>query len=443
MEFPFHKIILSAASKYCYNYFKQISNQGDNKKELPLPELVTSEFSKGNPKDSLNIAIKYCYANQDYASITNEITENNAFTVWSYAYCWNIKSLIENLERVINNSLLNEKNAMKMMNDAILFELPKLKEGCIGWIKRNFGKLKNEGGWSIDSIANFNYETFKMFISADDIEVEDEKEVCELVLGYINSRKNLQPPKEEITKVVEVVEPKKEEVVEPPKEEEKKDGEEGTPKEGEEEPPKEEEKKEGEEEPPKEEEKKEGEEEPPKEEEKKIETIPEENEQATEPREPLKDLLGEWKEHINKIQSTLKIMPLTPEQERELILCIRFSFWSHNDWIHYSTDPILSVHKDLLLEGLSVRLNTYESAREKPWTINLTPRTYTKPLTLSLLPNQNQMNQMGKNSDNINNISQDEMYSSNKYVNQQIPYNNSNNIANSTYNNNRYDTNNK
>ena len=423
MEFPFHKVVLCAASKFIYDYFKQIQGQKiEDKTVIPLPEQIVSEFSKGNPKESLEKVIRYCYANQNYDTIKDEITENNIFTVLSYAHCLGIKSLVQHLEQAIMKNVVNENNVTKVLNDAILYEMPQLKDVCLNKIKGIYGKI-NEG--EKKNILDFNFDMFKAMISSDDIEVANEKEICQLVEEYIKDRRALAPveekkpeeekkeeeKKEEEKKEEEKKEEeKKEEEKKEGEEEEKKEGEEEEKKEGEEEEKKEEEKKDGEEEKKeeekKEEEKKEGEEEKKEEEKneepKKMETVPEEakESEATLPNRNPTELFDSWKNHLTSIKAYLQKKSLTPEQERELILCIRFSFLSHSDLVGYTTNPIIGQHKDLLLEGLSVRLNTYESASQGPLQINLTPRKfYINPL--STTTNQMvQSNQLDPNNQN-------------------------------------------
>ena len=59
-----------------------------------------------------------------------------------------------------------------------------------------------------------------------------------------------------------------------------------------------------------------------------------------------------------------------------LILCIRFSYFLHADLISLTNEQILEKYKDLILQGLSARLDTYENTNEKKIIINLTPRKY-------------------------------------------------------------------
>lgn len=57
--------------------------------------------------------------------------------------------------------------------------------------------------------------------------------------------------------------------------------------------------------------------------------------------------------------------------------CVRFSFLSHSELLSLSIEPVMANHRDLILQGLSIRLNIYESAPNKPsLIINMKPRKY-------------------------------------------------------------------
>ena len=76
-----------------------------------------------------------------------------------------------------------------------------------------------------------------------------------------------------------------------------------------------------------------------------------------------------------------------------MVYCIRFSFLSHSDLISLTNEPIMKDYKDLILQGLSARLNTYENTSESRNLINLKPRTY--------LRGQQASNQNGNNQNNL------------------------------------------
>jgi len=116
---------------------------------------------------------------------------------------------------------------IKISEESNNFELPELHKECSNRIKKKIGNVSNKG----KELTELNYETFKDIISSDEIDLEGEKEVADLVLEYIKSRREI--PEEKIEeKIVEKVEIKvNQEVVnnenpEEKKEEEKKEEEE-------------------------------------------------------------------------------------------------------------------------------------------------------------------------------------------------------------------------
>ena len=96
---------------------------------------------------------------------------------------------------------------------------------------------------------------------------------------------------------------------------------------------------------------------------------------------PSNKILFNWNTKTKESENKLLKMPLTKKEERNLIELIRFSQLSHSDLISLSIDPIMEENKDLILQGLSIRLNSYESNNlidklEK--SINFLPRLYIK-----------------------------------------------------------------
>ena len=132
---------------------------------------------------------------------------------------------------------------------------------------------------------------------------------------------------------------------------------------------------------------------------------------------------------MKDLKNSLKKVPLTKEQERELILCIRFSYLSHPQLVALDSDPIIGEHKDLLLQGLSIRLKTYEETPDNELLINLTPRKYlsAKP---EVQPNTQNLNNQVPNNENNNNMNLNNMNMSNMNNMNMSNMNNLNNMNN-------------
>ena len=411
IEMKFHKIIMCAGSKYIFDVFNQFPNiqkTETGQAIVPLPENIISEFSKGNIKDCLEIVTKYCYANQEFDSIKGELNVDNVFTVLSFAHCLGVQSLMDNLEEFLMEAFVNEENVAKVINESIIYGLPKLKEFCAMKINAAFANPTN-----LSALLDCNYETFKAIVQNDNLDVDNEKIVCDLVLEYIAQRRKIA---EEMQALAEEEKKKQEEqAIQQVEDKPQEGGDEQKPPEEEQKPP-EEGQKPPEEQPPEnkppEDEQKPPEEQPPE--------IKKEEENASNPIQDPTELLNNWKTQITEIKSSLVKQPITPEQERELILCIRFSFLTHNELLSYSSNPLLLSHKDLVLEGLSVRLNKFEGANEYPLRINLTPR---KHYIINNNPPASQDQPYQSNNPIINNDINDQPYQS---VNSRYMNNNNN-----------------
>ena len=372
-EVPFHKIILCAASDFIYKYFTLNQNVQENQKTIiNLPEVMKSDFSRGNNKDCIDKILKYCYNNQDIKSIESDITQNNVFKLLELSHSLGIKSLNQNLEKLIIKHFLKDDNMIKLSEESNNYELPELHKECSNKIKKCMGNVTNKA----KELTELKYDTFKDIISADELDIEGEKDVADLVIEYIRSRREI--PEDKPLGPLQ-----NQENVENKENEEKKESEEK----------KEEEKKEEEK---KEEEKKN--EEPPQNQENQEQNENGQNqENKNPPNNEGEDLYDKWKKHLIEIKKNWDKKRLTPEEEKALIYCIRFSFLSHTDLISLTNEPIMKDYKDLLLQGLSARLNSYENTNEPRSLINATPRKYLREQQAS------NKNQNYSNHSNINN----------------------------------------
>ena len=280
---------------------------------------------------------------------------------------------------------------IKISEESNYFELPELHKECSNRIKKKIGNVSNKGR----ELTELNYETFKDIISSDEIDLEGEKEVADLVLEYIKSRREI--PEEKIVEKVEIK--VNQEIINQENEEHK------------------------------EEEKKE-------EEKKEEEQNNEENKQENNPppQNPEDDPYNQWKKHLEEIEKNSQKKKLTKDEEKALIYCIRFSFLSHADLISLSNDPIMQDYKDLVLQGLSARLNTYENTDDQKHLINLTPRHYLRGQQVSNINNQNMSNNNMYNNGDINqNYDQNQMIKSVGNFGEQNRYNNQYNIPPKNY----------
>ena len=115
-----------------------------------------------------------------------------------------------------------------------------------------------------------------------------------------------------------------------------------------------------------------------------------------------------WKQHLDELKKDSIKKRLTPDEEKTLVSLIRFSFLSHADLITLNNEPIMDNFKDLIMQGLSARLDTYENANDKNIIINLKPRKYLRKKpeikNKDIINNQNDIN----NNVNYNIINNDD-----------------------------------
>lgn len=378
-EIPFHKIIISSASDFFFDYFKTIKNPYE-KIEVNLPEYIKSSLRADiNNKEIVENIFKYCYNNQDIKIIEEKITKNNCFNYVEIAHCLKIKSLKEHLEKIIINNFLNEENEIKICEESNLFEMENVFQQCKENIIKNLGNIPN----SKKEMTLLKYDIFRDIISSDELYVQNEKDICDLVIEYIKSRREIPEEKQDIKEIKEINNNELNKNIiqnnENLNEEEKK--EENNP------------------------ENQENNEEKKEENEIHEEKINEKND-IKENNE--NDPYNIWKKHIEELKQNSIKKRLSSEEEKNLVSCIRFSFLSHADLISLNNEPIMDNFKDLIMQGLSARLDTYENAKEKNIIINLKPRKYLKKKQEVNNPNIN------NNNTNTNNTNID-----NKYFNTQ------------------------
>jgi hypothetical protein len=392
-EIPFHKVVCCAASDFLYKYFNLNPNLQENQKPVVIvPEIMKSSYSRGNKKECLEKILKYCYYNQDIKSIESDITINNCFTLLELSHCLGIKSLNQNLEKLIIKHFLKDDNMIKLSEESNNFELPELHKECSNKIKKCIGNVTNKA----KELTELKYDTFKDIVSADELDVEGEKEVAELVLEYIKSRREipeevpLNPPQEQDKQNNEVKENN-----ENNENKENNENQENEENKNNEEPPQNQENQENQEQ------------------NNDNENAQNQNQENNNPSPDTGDgteiQYKEWKKHLLEIEKISKKKRLTPEEEKTLIYCIRFSFLSHSDLISLTNEPIMKDYKDLILQGLSARLNTYENTSEPRHLINLKPRTYLRGQQASNQNNTNNLPRMDNSGDMNPNYNKNQM----------------------------------
>ena len=399
IQFYFHRIILISCSDYINNYFislknnnnsetkpleeikpenegnteiKDFQNKDQNKIIINFPEIISSSFGGDNKKNCLEKILKYCYSNQNFKSIESDINQYNIFTLLEMSHSLGIKSLKLNLENKIIKKYLGKDNATKLALESKIFDLKKLNKEAINYITENFKEVKIFK----NDIIDLDFESFKNLMNSDKINIFSEKDISEFILDYIKSRRDL--PEEEKEKLE-----LKETQINSNENNNKNDD---INQENRENINNEEEKKEENEE--------------KKDEEKKEDEIKE------------NDANEKWKKYLYELKDSIKRKKLSKEQEKELIMCIRFAYIPHNELVKLTNEPMMSDFKDILLQALSLKLNSYEENQnneiETKNIFNSNPRICFQKIEKSINPQNNYDNIMNINQSmpnpNINNI---------------------------------------
>ncbi len=426
-EFYFHKIILCSCSDYINNIILNSRSDSDpipeqepekknenekndennnnnndspdkgNRTVIYFPEIIPSSFGGGNRNMAIEKILKYCYTNQDFKSIESDINQYNVFCLLELAHSIGIKSLKLHLEKKIIKNYIEKDNVTKLIIESKIFDLPKLNKECISFIINNFKHVKIFKS----DIIDLDFNTFKQIIESDDINIDNEKDISDFVISYIQSRKVLkeEQPEIEVKKENKENEEKKdEENQENPENQEKND---------------------------------------------------EKNEKNEENNEQTEKKMSEgekWRKYLYELKDMVKRKPLTKEEEKELILCIRFNFLPHTDLVRLTNEPIMNDYKDLLLSALSLKLNSYEESINNNIDkniFNLNPRKVQRQENYNI--NNNMNNDINRNNNNL--YYSQNIYRSNnnnEMMNNNKPMFNSNNefmFRNTLNNNNNNDDN--
>ena len=417
IQFYFHRIILISCSDYINNYFislknnnnsetkpveetklenegnteiKDFQNKDQNKIIINFPEIISSSFGGGNKKNCLEKILKYCYSNQNFKSIESDINQYNIFTLLEMSHSLGIKSLKLNLENKIIKNYLGKDNATKLALESKIFDLKKLNKEAINYITENFKEVKIFKS----DIIDLDFETFKNLMNSDKINVFSEKDISEFILDYIKSRRDL--PEEEKQKLE-----LKEIQINPNENNNKNDD---INQENRENINNEEEKKEENEE--------------KKDEEKKEDEIKED------------DANEKWKKYLYELKDSIKRKKLSKEQEKELIMCRRFAYLPRNELVKLTNESMMNDFKDILLQALSLKLNSYEENQnneiETKNIFNSNPRICFQKIEKSINPQNNYDNIMNINQSmpnpNINNIYPKTSFNYNNDQNNRIYY---------------------
>ena len=83
------------------------------------------------------------------------------------------------------------------------------------------------------------------------------------------------------------------------------------------------------------------------------------------------------KQRNDELEAMLKIKPLSDVDKTRIFKAVRFSYMTHDELLKLSMNPDFALGKEMILQGLSCKLNNYEHSGSNELLINLRPRDVT------------------------------------------------------------------
>lgn len=275
--------------------------------------------------------------------IKGEINEKNVSAFYSQAYVMKCQKLMGFLDDLIVNELLTPANCTQFYLDSIRFETKKVSNACEQLMQQNFDEIASSASGAA-FLLSLPYSQMKSLCASNSLNIKDEYILVDLFERYLAHRDHLPKLAEEERKLDDFKDLLTKEEIEARNK--LKEEEEAAAKAKQEEEAK-------------------------------------KKEEEYKALDPWQRFNRHYEEIVAKththIQDRLKLQRLSKAERTELFKTIRFSFIKHEDLLHLLTLPRFELAKDLIAQGLSVRLNPYENAIKSELKINTEPRTYFEP----------------------------------------------------------------
>jgi hypothetical protein len=113
--------VIASGSKYFQEVFKTYPDM----REVAVPAPYNQAY-ENNSDDQVIRIFKYFYANQDFKSIQEEISDKNIYALYSQAYAMRCDKLLQELNRHIISNMLSVNNVAHFLQESIEFEIPSL-----------------------------------------------------------------------------------------------------------------------------------------------------------------------------------------------------------------------------------------------------------------------------------------------------------------------------
>lgn len=322
-KFPLHKIILASNSNFFLKYFEQ--NPESKIYKLPTP---ISSIKGSITSEIISKLIKFCYKEQNLQNLIDDgLNPENSFKFLSVAKLFDFETSKKIIFSYIEERNFKKENYLDCLIESIKFSQEDWVFSLIKKISLNMNfYLKDE--ISRAKLLDLPFEHCKALLSRDDLFVENEDLVFKFVLDYIKKREVFE--EEEILEGEKIEEENKEEGIENKEDKKKVDKKKVDKK---------------------------------KEDKKNVEK--EENKEG----ENTNDSENLEKEAL----LLLKNYKLNQQKKKDLLNLVRLSYVSHQFLIQAVKEQIIGPFHDIILEAISAKLSSYETANTN-YSILLQPR---------------------------------------------------------------------
>lgn len=98
--------------------------------------------------------------------------------------------------------------------------------------------------------------------------------------------------------------------------------------------------------------------------------------------DPMGKINADWSKKVDAVHKSctgeLAVKRLSKAEKKELFKTVRYGFMKHEDLLSLTSNKTFDAAKDFIVEGLSVKLNKHENAKQEDHQINVTMRAHLK-----------------------------------------------------------------
>ena len=274
--------------------------------------------------DQVSRILKYLYNSQNIDCISEEITEQNYYSLYAQAFALKCDKLLKELTKLAITSLLTENNVCHMFHDAVEHQDAELAKACTDLLVQRF-EIAQEEGIDRQFLLELDIENFVSILESDKLNIINENVLTDMVKEYIKIRVDAKPVKE-----LPPEQTLKPELWNLLSEQEKENR------------------------------RKQFADKQQAEKNKAAETRDQQSKvyQALDKAKRIQFILDLKQQARNDaIEAMLKVKPLKDEDKLRIFRAIRWTYMSHEELLKLSMDPDFSLAKSMIMQGLSCKLD--------------------------------------------------------------------------------------